>query len=65
MLRTTTGVAVIPTVGGIPVSVSEEEIARIKETQKAEGFSSEELKVLRKKEDAKYGVLRKVVKLDV
>ena len=59
MFRTTTGVAVIPTVGGIPVSVTEDEINRIKEIQKAEGFSNEELKCLRKKENEKYSILRK------
>ena len=58
-LRTTTGIAVIPTAGGIPVSVSEDEIRKIKLLQSPEGFSKEELEELKKTENKKYSFLRK------
>lgn len=42
LLRTTTGVAVVLSTGGIPVAISEEDINDIKEKQKIEGFESKE-----------------------
>ena len=53
-LRTITGVAVIPTVGGVPTSVSDEEIQNMKNTQKPEGFTEEELKEFEKKQYKKF-----------
>jgi transcription antitermination factor NusG len=49
LLRTTSGVAVIPTVGGFPVPISEQELNKIKEQQKPEGFTDEEIEKLEKK----------------
>lgn len=42
LLRTTTGVAVVLSTGGIPVPLTEDEINNIKEKQKMEGFTKEE-----------------------
>ena len=42
LLRTTTGVAIVLSTGGIPVPISESEMNRMKEDQKIEGFESEE-----------------------
>lgn len=54
LLRTTTGIAVIPTVGGVPTCVQDYEIQDMKDAQKPEGFTFEELKELEKKEYEKY-----------
>lgn len=43
LLRTTTGIAVIPTTGGYPVALLDEEINKMKEQQAPEGFSKDEL----------------------
>jgi len=58
-LRTTTGIAVIPTVGGIPVAVTEQEINNIKRLQAPEGFSNKELEELKQKEDKTLRFFRK------
>lgn len=49
LLRTTTGIAVIPTTGGFPVAISEQEIKKMKEKQAPEGFTPDELKALQNK----------------
>ena len=54
LLRGTTGIAVIPTVGGIPQWLSEEDVRNIKEKQKPEGFTEEELQKFYEKQNKKY-----------
>lgn len=49
LLRTTTGVAVILSTGGIPVPLSEAEMNHIKYNQRPEGFEKEEEEKLMKK----------------
>ena len=49
LIRTTTGVAVIPTTGGFPVAISEFEIEKMKKMQRPVGFSKEELAELQSK----------------
>ena len=46
MLRSTTGVAVILSTGGIPSPLTDEEVRKIKEQQKPEGYSNKELQKL-------------------
>ena len=53
-LRTTTGAAVIPTVGGIPTPIPDEDIEKIRNTYRPEGFSEEETKKYQAEEHEKY-----------
>lgn len=54
LLRTTSGASVIPTAGGIPITVSEEDIARIKEIQAPEGFGLQDATDFLMKQYKKY-----------
>jgi len=53
-LRTTSGVAVILSTGGIPSPIADKEIKKIKEQQKPEGFSKTELKKMAEEYKEKY-----------
>ena len=54
MLRSATGAAVVLSTGGIPVSLTDEEMDNIKQKQCAEGFSKEDLVEFNKKHLDKY-----------
>lgn len=64
LLRGTTGVAVIPTVGGIPQCLTQYDIDKIKEEYAPEGFSEEELKKLNEKQ-AKYHIFDTTIEGDL
>ena len=51
LLRETTGIAVIPNVGGIPKWLEQSDINKIKQKYMPEGFSKEELEKLNEKQN--------------